>query len=103
MRLGLNPQTRRSCIANATLRDATRTLIQNLITNYELRITNYLRPIHLNRTVLIPDRLRICFCTAKIQYWVQSSLPALYLATDSEYRIRWETYGEKVKTLNSKI
>jgi hypothetical protein len=52
MRLGLNPQTRRSCIANATLRDATRTLIQNLITNYELRITNYLRPIHLNRTVL---------------------------------------------------
>jgi hypothetical protein len=33
---------RRSFLANASLRDATRTLMQNLITNYELRITNYL-------------------------------------------------------------
>jgi hypothetical protein len=34
LRWGENPQTRRYCVANAAL-------MQNLITNYELRITNY--------------------------------------------------------------
>lgn len=35
-----------------------------------------------------------------LRHWseIQSSHPALYPATDSEYQIQWGTYGDLVKT-----